>query len=54
MIKYPTTESVKLESGEVDRVRRYVAATKHTIGGYISLLIKKDMDKIDKRKSKTN
>lgn len=45
------TESVKLEKQEVDKVRQHVAATNHTIGGYISLLIKKDMDKIQKRKA---
>lgn len=43
------TESVKLLKSEVDKIRKYVAASKHTIGGYISLLIEKDMA----RKSKT-
>lgn len=46
------TESVRLEKGQVDRVRVHVAASKYTIGGYISMLVGKHMDKVDKKKEK--
>lgn len=44
--------SVGLEGEIVDRVRQHVKETKQTIGGCISLIVEKELDKADRRKSK--
>lgn len=47
------TESVKIWAGQVQRLRKYLEDKPFTIGGYISELIRKDLDKKE-AKSLTN
>jgi hypothetical protein len=45
------TESVRLESEVVNRVREHVKGSRQTIGGFISYEIEKIMNRLDKKKA---
>lgn len=46
------TESVKIWSEQVKRLREYLKSKPFTIGGYISELIRKDLDRKEARGGK--
>lgn len=45
------TESVKIDAKQIQRVREHVVFTREKIGAFISSLIEKEMDFIEKSKS---
>jgi hypothetical protein len=46
------TESIRIESEVLNRVREHVKDTRQTVGGFISYELEKIMNRIDKKKDK--
>lgn len=46
------TESTKIWSEQMERLRKFIEGTPYTLCGYISELIKKDMDRKEARGGK--